>query len=333
MMQAIYYTQTGSASKVLKVGDFEIPKLAKNDILLQMQYSSVNPADTKKRSGWLGASLDKEFIIPHTDGTGQIVEIGQAVDKSFLNKKVWVFGGSKDTQFGTCAEYFSTTLENVVELQEETSTLVASCLGVPVATAYYAVFSNNNPAGQIFFISGGAGAVSHYAIQFAKFSGAQVITTVSNDIKREICKTIGADLILNYKQLSEDEVLKQIIEFTKGDLVDRCIEVDFGFNVNLIPKLLKPNGTLSTYSSSSNPNPVFPYYMYAPKGINIKIVQAFLQKNSYSKKCSDFVNKLLKQKTLIHPGINSFDFSDTFKAHEAQENVAIIKKSTIKIEN
>ena len=73
--------------------------------------------------------------------------------------------------------------------------------------------------------------------------------------------------------------------------------------------------------------------MYAPKGINIKIVQAFLQKNSYSKKCSDFVNKLLKQKILIHPGINSFDFSDTFKAHEAQENVAIIKKSTIKIEN
>ena len=76
MMKAIYYTQTGSASKVLKVGDFEIPKLAKNDILLQMQYSTVNPADTKKRSGGLGASLDKEFIIPHTDGTGQIVEIG-----------------------------------------------------------------------------------------------------------------------------------------------------------------------------------------------------------------------------------------------------------------
>ena len=60
-----------------------------------------------------------------------------------------------------------------------TSTLVASCLGVPVATAYYAVFSNNNPAGQIFFISGGAGAVSHYAIQFAKFSVC-LISILSN---------------------------------------------------------------------------------------------------------------------------------------------------------
>ena len=70
MMKAIYYTETGPASEVLKVGNFEIPKIGENDVLLKMQYSSVNPADTKKRSGWLGASLDKEFIIPHTDGAG-----------------------------------------------------------------------------------------------------------------------------------------------------------------------------------------------------------------------------------------------------------------------
>ena len=330
-MKAIYYTQTGAASEVLKVGNFEMPKLKENDVLLAMQYSSVNPADTKKRSGWLGTSLDKEFIIPHSDGAGQIVEIGKSVDKSFLNKMVWVFGGSKDAQFGTCAEYFSTILENVVELPKETSVSVASCLGVPVATAYYAVFSDNNPADQIFFITGGAGSVSHYAIQFAKLSGAKVITTVSSDIKKEICKTIGADLILNYKQLTEDEIVKQIIDFTKGNLVDRCIEVDFGFNVNLIPKILKPNATLATYSSSSNPTPIFPYYMYAPKGINIKIVQAFLQINSFLKECANFVNELLKNKALQHPEITSFDFNEAYKAHEAQENPKIINKSNIKI--
>ena len=53
--------------------------------------------------------------------------------------------------------------------------------------------------------------MSHYAIQFAKLSGAKVITTVSNDVKKEICKNIGADLILNYKQMTEDEIVKQII--------------------------------------------------------------------------------------------------------------------------
>ncbi len=331
MMKAIYYTQTGLASEVLKVGSFEMPKIKENDVLLKMQYSSVNPADTKKRSGWMGASLDKEFIIPHTDGAGQIVEIGKSVDKNFLNKMVWVFGGSKDAQFGTCAEYFPTNLENVVELPKETTASVASCLGVPVATAYYSVFSDNNPENQIFFITGGAGSVSHYAIQFAKLSGAKVITTVSSDIKKEICKNIGADLILNYRQLTEDEIVKQIIEFTKGNLVDRCIEVDFGFNVNLIPKILRPNATLATYSCSSNPNPVFPYYMYAPKGINIKIVQAFLHRNSFLSKCSDFVTDLLKKDNLIHPEINSFSFDETFKAHEAQEDTKIIAKSNIKI--
>ena len=82
-MKAIYYTQTGAASEVLKVGSFEVPELGEDDILLKMQYSAVNPADTKKRSGWLGACLNKEFIIPHTDGAGQIVEIGKSVGKKF----------------------------------------------------------------------------------------------------------------------------------------------------------------------------------------------------------------------------------------------------------
>ena len=202
---------------------------------------------------------------------------------------------------------------------------------MPVATAYYCIFSDKKPTEQTFFISGGAGAVAQYAIQFAKLSGAKVITTVSNDTKKEICKNIGADLILNYKQLNEDEILNEVIEYTKGNLIDRCVEVDFGFNVNLIPKILKSNGVLASYSCSSNPTPNFPYYLYAPKGINIKIVQAFLHNGNFLIECGKYVNSLLINKNLIHPNIKTFLFKDTYKAHEAQEDGLMIGKLNIKI--
>ena len=52
-MKAIYYNKTGEAKNVLKLGTFDDPSPKKNQVVLKMNYSSVNPADTKKRSGWI----------------------------------------------------------------------------------------------------------------------------------------------------------------------------------------------------------------------------------------------------------------------------------------
>ena len=330
-MRATFYSKTGLAKEVLKIDNFEIPKLKENEVLLEMEFSSVNPADTKKRSGWISPVLDKNFIIPHSDGSGKIVEVGNPNNKELIGKKVWICGGSKDIQFGTCAEFFVANINHVFDIPEKTSFSIASCLGVPVATAYFSVFSENKPIDKTVFISGGAGAVSQYAIQFAKFSGAKVITTVSNEKKRKICEAIGADVILNYKELNDKEIENQIFEFTNGNFIDRCIEVDFSHNINLIPKILKNNGTLSSYSCSSNPNPNFPYYLYAPKGIKIKIVQAYLQEPSFLKECGLFVNDLLKKEILKHPSIMTYDFQESHKAHIYQEDPLTIGKSNIKI--
>ena len=143
-MKAVYYSKTGPAEDVLKIDEFEIPELNNNSVLLKMIYSSVNPADTKKRSGWISQILDKDFIIPHSDGVGEIIEVGSKENKKYIGKKFWICGGSKDIQFGTCAEYFVSTLDHLVELPFGIDESVASCLGVPVATAYYSIFSSRH---------------------------------------------------------------------------------------------------------------------------------------------------------------------------------------------
>ena len=331
IMKAIYYTKTGPAKNVLKIDTFKDPEIQSDEVLLKMLYSSVNPADTKKRSGWISKKIDHDFIIPHSDGAGKVIVVGNKKNKSLVGKNFWICGGLKDQKFGSCAEFFSVKKKNIIEIPKNINASVASCLGVPVATAFYSLFADKKYKEKYIFIAGGAGAVSQYAIQFAKLNGSKVITTVSSDKKEKICKKLGADLILNYKKLNEKNIIDAVADFTKGNLVDRCIEVDFGYNIKLLPKLLKNNGIISSYSSSTFMSPEFPYYLYAPKGINIKIVQAFLHDSIYLQKIGNYVNNLIRLNSLKHPDIKTFNIQNSYKAHEFIEDAKTIGKSNIKI--
>lgn len=99
-------------------------------------------------------------------------------------------------------------------------------------------------AGQTILVSGGAGAVSHYAIQIAKASGATVLTTVSGPDKAAHATAAGADHAINYR--SED-VGARVQALTGGRGVDRVIELDVTANARLLPAVLAPRGTVVVY--------------------------------------------------------------------------------------
>ena len=69
-------------------------------------------------------------------------------------------------------------------------------MGIPASTAYHGVFSGGSVKNKTLLVTGGAGAVGHYAIQLAKWDGAQVITTVSGPEKGSAAEEAGADLVV-----------------------------------------------------------------------------------------------------------------------------------------
>ena len=75
--------------------------------------------------------------------------------------------------------------------------------------------------------------------------------------------------------------------------------------------------------------PKFDYYSYAPKGINIKIVQAFLQNNKNISLIGNYVNKLMERNKIIHPNIETFRFDVAYKAHDFIENPKKIGENQI----
>src|SRR4051812_28765351 len=99
---------------------------------------------------------------------GVIERVGSAVDPSRVGERVWIWNGQWKRPFGTAATYIALPSEQAVRLPDGTTFEAGACLGIPALTAHRAVTIDGSPQGQIVLVSGGAGAVGHYAIQFAK---------------------------------------------------------------------------------------------------------------------------------------------------------------------
>ena len=106
---------------------------------------------------------------------------------------------------------------------------LAAGFGVPAMTAYFSLFSDGPLEGRDVLVTGAAGAVGLYAVQFAQLGGARsLVATVSTDAKAQLAAAAGAPVIVNYKT---DNVAERVMQATDERGVDRISEVDFGGNL------------------------------------------------------------------------------------------------------
>ena len=112
-------------------------------------------------------------------------------------------------------------------------------------TAHRCVFADGDVGSQIVLVTGGAGRVGYYAVQWAKQNGATVIATASSESSAEQCTNAGADLVIGHPS---EESTKEILEYTNGKKIDRVVEGDFGANLLPILDVLK---TCLLYTSPS----------------------------------------------------------------------------------
>lgn len=332
-MLAAFYTRTGPAAEVLSVGEMAPPIPGPGEVLVRVHASGINPADVKRRGGWRGMGMDHPLIIPHTDGAGEIVAVGEGVDRDRIGERVWLWNaqggyGEAGRAFGTAAEFIAIASHQAVRLADSLTYADGANLGVPAMTAHRAVFADGPVAGQTIFVNGAAGAVGHFAVQMAVAGGARVIGTVSNQEAAAHVMDAGAFATIDRKT---EDVAMRVLELTEGQGVDRIVEVDFGANLELDAAVLKRNGTVAAYSSSSDPTPVLPYYAFASKGANLRFIQGFLIPED---------QRLAGEKTIaeladagrLSVGIGAtFPLRDIAKAHERVErgglgNVVVLIK-------
>jgi NADPH2:quinone reductase len=253
IMKAVWYEELGPAADVLTLGEMDTPDAGPGEVRVKLSASGVNPADVKRRG--LGTyGLEFPRIIPNSDGAGIVDQIGDGADSALLGHRVWLFNGQRGRAFGTAAEYITLDSWLVAPLPDDVSFAEGACLGIPCMTGHRNVFADGPVTGKTVLVTGGAGAVGHYAVQWARRGGATVIATVSSDEKAAHARAGGAHHTVNYR---DKDAADQIMDLTGGAGVDRIVEVDLAANFDLAAKVIRPGGTISVYYSGGDPKNLF----------------------------------------------------------------------------
>jgi len=319
-MRAAWFDTFGAAKDVLQVSDVETPAAAAGEVLVRMHTSGVNPSDVKKRAGSFPNLLDGGFVIPNSDGAGVIEAVGDGVDASRIGERVWVYQAQYARRFGTAAEYVAIEDSRAPRLSDNASFEVGACLGIPVMTAHRAVFADGDVAGQTVLVTGGAGRVGHYAIQWASQAGATVIASASNAVDKAACESAGAAFVVNHR---EADLVGQILSATDGEAVDRIVDVEFGSNLPTNVEVIKLGGVIATYSSTQIPEPRLPFFQMMYKDLTVRTIIVYAMPEEAKQQAIADIEQALSGDALQHRIAETLPLDDIVHANEVIEQGSI----------
>jgi NADPH2:quinone reductase len=315
-MKAVWYNSFGKANDVLVHGEQEVIQPGNGEVMVKLKSSAVNPSDVKKRMGASPTLLNQGYVIPNSDGAGVIESVGKGVDQRRPGERVWVYNGQHGRRMGTSAEYITLPQEQAVFLPEEADFHVGACMGIPAMTAHRCVMADGPVKDKLILVTGGAGRVGHYAIQFAKHKGAEVIASAGSALSKKHCEDAGADYVVGHPSETTN---KAILEYTKGRKLDRVIEGDFGVNLPFLLDILGTNGIIATYASGTRTEPQLPFYRMMYLDITLRTVLVYVMPWQAKKEAIDDITTLLSTKALKHRIAQTHPLAESAQAHEAIE--------------
>lgn len=202
-MKAIVYKKYGS-SNVLEPLDLEKPIPKANEVLIRVFATTVTTADCMMRRGdtFLSRILlgftrpKKKYQILGTEFSGTIEAVGSMVKKFKRGDEIYAFRG-----FGTgCYAEYKCMAENgsiAFKPKNMTFTEAASLVDGATTALFFLKEKANIQKGQKVLINGASGSIGTFAVQLAKYFGAEV-TGVCSTKNTELVTSLGADKVVDY---------------------------------------------------------------------------------------------------------------------------------------
>ncbi len=252
-MKAVEISAPG-APEVLKPTERPVPQPQKNEVLIRVAAAGVNGPDIMQRKGLYPAPPGASDL-PGLEVSGEVVGLGEGAKGWALGDKVAAL-----TNGGGYAEYCVADAQQCVPVPKGVSLVDAAGLVETFFTVWSNVFIGAGlKSGETFLVHGGAGGIGTTAIQLAKAFGAKVIATDSPEARCQICRDLGADRVVDYKQEDFVEVVREagganvILDIVGGPNIERnfkaashdarIIQLAFAqgskVEVNLMPVMLK----------------------------------------------------------------------------------------------
>mgnify|MGYP005993329889 CR=1 FL=1 len=310
-MKAIVYSRYGPPD-VLGVKQVKKPIPKDNEILVKVKATTVTVADIRSRSFtvppalWLPARITLGLRQPKKEILGMelagVVElIGKNVKK--FKKGDQVFAATL-TDFGAYAEYKCLEEDGPVAIKPSNISFgEAAAIPIGARTALYFLRKAGVTRGQKVLVYGASGSVGSYAVQIAKYLGANV-TGVCSTSNLELVKSLGADKVIDYT--AEDFA-------NIGETYDVIFEAVNKSSFSVCIKLLKKNGT---YINVTDPLPNA-QMLWTKMTTNKKLL---LSRNSpESSEALNFLKQLVEMGKLKVLVDRVYSFNEIVEAHRYVE--------------
>jgi NADPH:quinone reductase-like Zn-dependent oxidoreductase len=341
-MKALYYDEQ-KGYQGIKTGEFPVPEITDNEVLVRVKAFSLNHLDV-----WvMGGNYPVRIPLPHifaSDAAGVVEKAGPGVRHVQPGDPVIVFPGLSCGRCGKClggrdnecaafsilgvatpgvsAEYVKAPAENIFKMPEGLSFEEASCFGITYTTAWNSLdLRAGIGQGDTVLVHAAGSGVGTALIQVAKLFHATVITTVGDDWKAEKAKELGADFVVNHRKEDFAEAVKRI---TKGELADIAVDHVGAATFNKSLSCLKRGGKLVTFGATSGDEVTVSLRYLFGKNISIHGV--------YVGPKAAMARYLKLSPGKLKPIVDSvFDFSDAQKAYEKLLSRQFFGKIVVKV--
>src|ERR1700735_321031 len=170
-MKAAWYEKQGPAREVLTVGEMPDPAPGPGELRIRIATSGVNPGDIRKRQDDFGYGMPYPRVIPHSDGAGQVDQVGDGVSSDWLGRRVWCYGAQSYRQYGTAAEFTVVPEALAVPLPDGVIFEQGACLGIPGITSHRAVHIAGPVNGRTVLVQGAAGFEGAWGVHVGGLAG------------------------------------------------------------------------------------------------------------------------------------------------------------------
>ncbi|MEI8374667.1 MAG: NADPH:quinone reductase [Planctomycetota bacterium] len=320
-MKAAYIEKTGTIDQI-RYGDLPKPKATGIQVLVRVKAVSVNPVDTYIRAGTLSMELPKPFILG-CDLAGIVDAVGPEVKRLKIGDRVWGSNQGLLGRQGTFAQFAAVEEQWLYPIPEEVSFQDAAAIALVGITAHLGLFRDAQlKADEKVFIHGGSGGVASCVVQMAKTIGAGVMTTAGNDDKVQICRTLGASVVVNYKTGNVEDALNRF------GAVDVWWENLREPNLERAISHLALRGRIIVMAGreAKSALPIGPFYARDAKLYGFAM---FNSPATEQRKAAAEINRWLARGKL-RPRIDRvMKLSETAEAHKLQEASTLLKKGTL----
>ncbi len=238
-MRAAYVEQTGPIESI-KVGELPKPSVGPGQALVRVRAVALNPIGLYVRGGIVAMPLSFPYVLG-SDFAGTVEEVGPNVSQCKPGDRVWGSNQGLLGRQGVASEYAAIDAQWLYRTPSTLTDQHAAALALTGITAHMGLFEHARlKSGEMVYVPGGSGGVGSMVVQMAKAVGARVATSAGSPEKLDLCRSLGADLALNYKS---DDIPAKLREFSQEG-IDVWYETQREPNLEVAIPLLRKRGRM-----------------------------------------------------------------------------------------